>query len=107
MINQICKNPQMSQVEKLQSIFKAPPLEVQQREFIQMQPPTNLDVCPYDVPDLNKLLPHSKNTTCIACSKTGVLSNKQTAIQAAGSVVAFDPDQYDVWDHASNFLIRK
>ena len=97
----------MTQPEKIQSIYDAVPLVAQQREFIQMQPPAILDVCPYDIVDLNKKIPHSKNTTCIACSKTGVLSNKQAAVQAAGSIVAYDPEQYTVWDHASNFLIKE
>ena len=97
----------MSQHEKLQSIYKAKPLVFEQKEFIQMQPPAVLEESPFDTIDINKHLPHSKNTTCIACSKTGVLSNKQAAIQTAGSVVAFDPEQYNVCDHGSNFSIKK
>ena len=94
----------MSHPEILQNISASDPLAQTQHEFLLTNPPTNTDVVANGLIQLNSDLIPKRNTRCPRCSPTGVFSNKQVIVQAAGSTLIYDPEKYSLEDRNSNPL---
>ena len=101
-----CVDRNLTHTERLNHIESHVPLECLQREFLQTCPPTDIDTVAPQLMSIHNAATNVKNTTCMGCSYTGVLSHKQMAVQSGGSIIAFDPEIYTLRDQGSNFFVK-
>ena len=98
----LCENKKLSHNEIIDDISNTEMLRARQNEFIATNPPIDMDTVPADVVVNNAKTNQIKNTKCIRCSPTGVLSNKQVVVKAAGSTIIYDPEKYTIEDRNRN-----
>ena len=98
----LCQRNRFNHDEIIRDVSESQYLEDKQRKYIRLNPPTNTDIVPPDEIELNPKITHSRNTKCLRCSQTGVLSLKQAIFQAAGSIISYDPEKYQICDRNCN-----
>ena len=100
----VCRHFSFSHPDSVNDIHGSTPLDFKRTEFLSTNPPINLDVTSPDIIEKHFLNTHKANTHCLKCSHTGVLSDKQSVIHAAGSVIAYDPETFIIKDRNRNLL---
>ena len=100
----ICQEKKLTHQEIIEEINENTNLFTEQLEFLKVNQPINLDTTHPSTITYNKSTTHKQNTKCVRCSPTGVLSNKQVIVKAAGSTIAYDPEIYTPTNTSRNLL---
>ena len=98
----LCQRNRFNHEEIIKDVSESRYLEEKQRKYITLNPPPNTDIVPKDEIEHNPKITHTRNTNCLRCSQTGVLSLKQATFQAAGSIITYDPEKYQICDRNCN-----